>query len=249
MNIDGSFVYITLVFLIAGWVKGVVGMGLPTVAMGALGLVMQPVQAATPLVAPSMVTNVWQFVAGPGKKAIAIRLASMMLCVCLGTAIGIHFLTSGSSRWPSMALGAVLALYGLLTLFLPHFVVPSRAEHVLSPAVGMVTGILTGATGVFVVPAVPYLSALGLNKDELVQALGSSFTVSTIALAFGLGFKSSFSTSSFLASLFAVIPALFGMFIGQHTRNRINPVAFRKWFLVAMCILGSYMVLKGLLTA
>ena len=246
MQLDSSTIFIALVFLCAGWVKGVVGMGLPTLAMGALGLVMAPVQAAALLVVPSMVTNVWQFAAGPGKKAIAMRLASMMLCVCLGTAIGIHFLTSGSSRWPSVALGAVLALYALLALFLPKFAVSSRAEGLLSPAVGVITGILTGATGVFVVPAVPYLSALDLNKDELVQALGFSFTVSTIALAFGLGLKSSFSTSASLASLFAVIPALLGMFLGQHTRNRINPVAFRKWFLVAMFILGSYMVVKGL---
>jgi uncharacterized membrane protein YfcA len=246
MKIDESIIFITVVFLFAGWVKGVVGMGLPTVAMGALGLVMQPVQAAALLVVPSMVTNVWQFVAGPGKKTIAIRLASMMLCVCLGTAIGIHFLTSDSSRWPSVALGAVLAIYALLTLFLPKFVVPSRSEHTLSPIVGIVTGILTGATGVFVVPAVPYLSSLDLNKDELVQALGFSFTVSTIALALGLGIKSSFSSDALFVSFFAVIPALFGMFIGQYTRDRINPVAFRKWFLVAMLILGSYMVLKGL---
>lgn len=246
MHINAPIVFIGAVFLFAGWVKGVVGMGLPTVAMGALGLVMAPVEAAALLVVPSMVTNIWQFVAGPARKAVIIRLANMMMCVCLGTALGIHFLTSGSSRWPSVALGAVLALYALLALFLPKFIVPSRSERALSPVVGAITGVLTGATGVFVVPAVPYLSALGFAKDELVQALGLSFTVSTIALAFGLGFKSSYSLGALLCSLLAVVPALLGMFIGQHTRDRIDPVAFRKWFLISMLMLGSYMVIKGL---
>lgn len=170
-----------------------------------------------------------------------------MLCLCLGVAIGIHFLTSGSSRWPTVALGAVLALYSLPALFMPKWVVPPRLERMLSPAAGLVTGILTGATGIFVVPAVPYLSALGFNKDELVQALGLSFTVSTIALALGLGMKSSFPAHAMLTSLLALVPALLGMAIGQRTRNRINPQTFRTWFLVSMFLLGLYMVLKGLL--
>jgi len=241
-----ELVLIAAVFLLAGWVKGVVGMGLPTVAMGALGLVMSPVQAAALLVVPSLVTNVWQFVAWPSKQAVMRRFASMMLLVCLGTAIGIQFLTSGSSRWPSLALGSVLALYAVIALFLPKFSVSQKAELRLSPIVGGVTGILAGATGVFVVPAVPYLSALGLTKDELIQALGLSFTVSTVALAVALGASGSFSSGILVASAGAVVPALVGMFIGQHTRNRIEPAAFRKWFLVSMLFVGGYMAVRSL---
>ncbi|HEY0438739.1 MAG TPA: sulfite exporter TauE/SafE family protein, partial [Xanthobacteraceae bacterium] len=48
-------------FVLAGLVKGVIGMGLPTVAMGLLGLAMPPAQAAALLLIPSFVTNVWQF--------------------------------------------------------------------------------------------------------------------------------------------------------------------------------------------
>jgi uncharacterized membrane protein YfcA len=248
MHTPESIALVVAVFLLAGWVKGVVGMGLPTVAMGALGLVMAPVQAAALLVVPSLVTNVWQFATGPSKRVIARRLATMMIFVCLGTALGIQFLTSGSSRWPSVALGAVLAVYALVGLFLPRLGVAPSSERHLSPVVGGITGILSGATGVFVVPAVPYLSALRLDKDELVQALGLSFTVSTVALAVALGSSGSYPTSIFLASLAAVVPALIGMFAGQHMRDRIEPVAFRKWFFVAMLAVGGYMVARGLVT-
>ncbi len=223
-------------------------MGLPTVAMGALGLVMAPVQAAALLVVPSLVTNVWQFIAGPSKRAVFRRFASMMLLVCLGTAVGIQFLTSGSSRWPSLALGSVLALYAAIALLLPKFRVSQTSELRLSPIIGGVTGVLAGATGVFVVPAVPYLSALGLTKDELVQALGLSFTVSTLALAVALGASGSFSPTVLAASTGAVVPALVGMFIGQRTRNRIEPAAFRKWFLVSMFFVGAYMIIRSLVT-
>ena len=243
-----ELILIAAIFLLAGWVKGVVGLGLATVAMGALGLVMPPVQAAALLVVPSLVTNVWQFVAGPSKLVVIRRFASMMLLVCLGTAVGIRFLTSGSSRWPSFALGSVLVLYAVIALFLPSFSVSQKAERRLSPMVGGITGILVGATGVFVVPAVPYLSALGLTKDELIQALGLSFTVSTVALAVALGASGSFSSGILVASAGAVVPALAGMFIGQYTRNRIEPAAFRKWFLVSMILVGGYMAVRSLVT-
>ena len=97
-----SIALIACIFLLAGWVKGVVGMGLPTVAMGALGLVMQPVQAAALLVVPSLVTNVWQYLAGPALRGIARRLATMLLLVCVGTAVEYSILTSG---------GFTLAIY------------------------------------------------------------------------------------------------------------------------------------------
>ena len=241
-----SLILVALVFVVAGWVKGVVGLGLPTVAMGALGLVMPPVQAAALLVLPSLVTNVWQLLAGPSLKGILRRLALVMVFICLGTGLGIGFMTQGSSRWPSLLLGIVLAVYGVIGLFAPRLDVSQRHETWLGPLVG-------GATGVFVVPAVPYLSALGLSKDELVQALGLSFTVSslsftvsTVALAGGLLAAGSFHVESALRSLAAVLPALLGMFLGQALRSRLDPVAFRRWFFWAMILVGVYMAVRAL---
>jgi uncharacterized membrane protein YfcA len=241
-----SLAYVAAVFVLAGWIKGVVGMGLPTVVIGVLGLAMAPVHAAALLVVPSLVTNVWQFAAGPARWPIARRLASMMVCICLGTAIGIRFLTSGSSRWPSVALGAVLSVYALIALLLPRLAVPAKSEPRLAPLVGAATGVLTGATGVFAVPAVPYLSALGLSRDELVQALGLSFTVCTVALAVALGSSGHYPPATLLASTAAVVPTVVGMLIGQRTRGRIDPIAFRRWFFVAMLLVGVYMVARGL---
>ncbi len=241
-----ALVLVAAIFLIAGWVKGVVGMGLPTVAMGALSLSMPPAQAAALLVVPSLVTNVWQLIAGPSAEQVVRRLAVMMLCICAGTAAGIQFLTGANSRWPSLALGVVLAIYALVGLFLPRFSVPLRHERLLGPVVGGLTGVLTGATGIFAVPAVPYLSALGLSKDELIQALGLSFTVSTVALAIGLGAAGAFTRELAFGSAAAVAPALAGMYFGQIVRDKLNPLAFRRWFFVSMLAVGLYMAIRVL---
>lgn len=235
-------VLVSLTFVAAGFVKGVVGLGLPTVAMGLLGLVMTPAAAAALLIVPSLVTNVWQFLTGGRVMAIVRRLATMMLALVIGTWLSIGVLTGKSSSLASGALGAVLALYAVVGLTAPHFTVPARAERWLSPLIGLATGLIAGATGLFAIPAVPYLSALGLAKDELIQALGLSFTVATLALAAALAWSGKYQWVSAASSLLAIIPALLGMFIGQRVRDKLEPDVFRHWFFVGMGALGLFML-------
>jgi uncharacterized protein len=90
---------IALTFFLAGVVKGVTGMGLPTLAMAVLGAIMSPVAAAGLLIFPSFFTNVWQLVAGPSFAALSRRLWFMMLGIVLGTLAGSSILASGHTRW------------------------------------------------------------------------------------------------------------------------------------------------------
>ncbi len=236
--------WVSLTFIAAGLIKGVVGMGLPTVAMGVLSLVMPPPAAAAMLVVPSLVTNVWQLLAGPAFGALLRRLATMMVAIFAGTLLGIGVLTGKSASLAGATLGAVLALYGVVGLAAPHFTVPVKAERWLSPLIGLVTGLVTGATGVFVIPAVPYVSSLGLAKEDLIQALGLSFTVSTIALACALSLSGQFKLAAASSSLLAVAPALAGMFVGQRVRTKLRPEMFRRWFFVGLILLGAYMFVR-----
>lgn len=235
------------VFLLAGLVKGVIGLGLPTVAMGLLGLVMPPAQAAALLVVPSLVTNLWQLLAGPGVGALTRRLWPMLLGVCGGTRAGSGVLVGGAAGRATAALGAALVLYALTGLLRLRVRVPARAERWAGPLVGAATGLVTGATGVFVVPAVPYLGALGLGRDELVQALGLSFTVSTLALAAGLAAGGALPLHAAGASLVALAPALAGMALGGWLRGRARPETFRRLFFAGLLVLGGELLARGLL--
>lgn len=238
---------VTLTFLAAGFVKGAIGMGLPTVAMGLLGAVMPPVAAASLLIVPSFVTNVWQLAAGPSFAALVRRLWPMMLGILAGTVAGAGLLTGASAGRATVALGVTLAAYALVGLTPLRLSVRRSAEPWLSPLIGLATGLVTGATGVFVIPAVPYLQALGLGKDDLVQALGLSFTVSTIALALGLAQGGAFEPTVAWASLLALAPALAGMAAGQWLRQRISQAAFRLCFFIGLLGLGLHLALRPLL--
>lgn len=236
-----------LVFFFAGTVKGITGMGLPTVSMALLGAIMPPVTAAGLLIIPSFVTNVWQLVTGPNFSALAVRLWLMMAGVTVGTVAGSWMLTSDTSGWTTMGLGLALMVYSAFTLFARQLSVPKRLEGKLSPWIGLSTGLVTGGTGVFVIPAVPYLQALGLDKDDLIQALGLSFTVSTIALALGLAGGGAFRLENAAASLLAIAPALAGMGLGQAVRVRVSAATFRRWFLICLFLLGVQLLIRPFL--
>ncbi len=237
---------ITGTFLFAGLVKGVVGLGLPTVAMGLLGLAMPPVEAAALLLVPSLVTNVWQLLAGPRFGALLRRLWPMMLGVVAGTLAGSGIIAGAAASAATAFLGAALALYGVVGLTNPRLRVPPRSEPWAGPLVGAATGLMTGATGVFVIPAVPYLGSLGLERDDLVQALGLSFTVSTFALAGGLALHGALPLAATGASVFALVPALAGMSLGGRLRARVRPQTFRLCFFVGLLALGGELLWRGL---
>lgn len=242
---DFSILLVVATFFAAGIIKGVTGMGLPTVAMGVLGALISPISAASLLIVPSFVTNVWQLVAGPSLGALVRRLWPMMLAIVVGTILGSSLLAGGDTSKTTGALGAALVVYSVYTLVARQLRVAVRLQPLLSPLVGGVTGLVTGSTGVFVIPAVPYLQAIGLEKDELVQALGLSFTVSTIALAAGLAWRGALQLDHLALSALAIVPALVGMWVGQNLRGRIGPRIFSRGFLVAMLLLGTEMASRA----
>jgi uncharacterized membrane protein YfcA len=242
----GVWILIGGTFLLAGLVKGMIGMGLPTVAMGLLALPLPPAEAAALLVVPSLVTNVWQLLAGPRFGALARRLRPMMAGVLVGTVAGAGVLASDRTGTASIGLGIALALYAVVGLAGLKMAIATRHEGWLGPTVGVITGLVTGATGVFVIPAVPYLQAIGLERDELIQALGLSFSVSTVALALGLLRVDAWHAGSIWLSLLALVPALLGMQAGQMLRQRIAAPKFRRVFFAGLLLLGVYLVIERL---
>ncbi len=243
--LDGNFILVAAVFALAGFVKGAIGLGLPTIAMGLLAIVMPPVEAAAILILPSLLTNIWQMVAGPSIWSIIRRLWPMMGGVCVGTWLGMGLMTGAYARYGTAFLGAALALYALSGLVSIRLALSRDREVIVGPLTGAVTGIITAATGVFVIPAVPYLQAIGLEKEDLVQALGLSFTVSTIALAVNVGVAGGFNVSNAGVTVAALAAACAGMWVGQTLRRKLPSAVFRRWFFIGLLLLGIYLVARS----
>lgn len=240
--IDSLLALIAIVFTIAGFVKGVIGLGLPTVAIGLLAVAMTPVQALTIVIIPAIVTNIWQTFAGPYLPDIVRRLWPLMI----GTVIGIwacgDLMIGPYARYGSAVLGVLLIVYSTISLRKVQFTVPPSREKAVGGAVGLVTGAVAAATGVQVIPSMPYMQSIGMEKNELVQALGVFFTTATLAQAFNLTSAGLLNASTALPGVIAMVAAFTGMFVGQAVRTRMEAETFRKWFLIALLLLGLYLI-------
>jgi uncharacterized protein len=239
-------VFIAAVFLLGGGIKGVLGLGLPTVAMGLLSIVMTPVQAAGILVIPALATNIWQIAVGPALLALLRRFALMIVATVIGTFATVEFLTR-SSPSTTGALGAVLAAYGIYGLFGRKLEIRPFAERWLSPLVGFGTGLLNGATGVFVIPTAPYLTFLRLNKEELVQIVGINSLACPLALAAALLLHGQLRIEVAGSWIVALVFSLAGMYVGQIVRRRTDEQAFRRAFFIGLLALGAYMCFRAML--
>lgn len=232
------------VFALAGMIKGTIGLGLPAVAMGLLTLFISPFQAATLLIVPSMVTNIWQLFAEGHVLRLVRRFWSLLIGIIVGSIWSV-FPTLGHGEFQSEALlGGMLTLYGLYGLFAKNMPNLAPYEKYLSPVIGYLGGALTVATGVIVIPVVPFLQSLHLKRDDLVQSLGLAFTVSTLCLAVFLQQnRIEAMPFDYKMALIALFPALVGMWLGTKIRYRIPEQKFRKVFFCGLVIFGGYMVL------
>jgi uncharacterized membrane protein YfcA len=240
----GTEIFIALAFVFAGFFKGAVGIGLPTVVVGLASIVMPPSQAAQLMVIPALATNIWQMAAGPALLPLIRRFAWMFVAVFVGTFATIRFMTDSAAT--TAALGAVLAAYGAYGLWGRRFQVQRETERWLGPVIGLLTGMLCGATGVFVIPTVPYLTSLRMESEELVQAIGLHAFICPLALGLAIASRGQYPGAVAGASFLALFPALAGMWVGMRVRRRLPAATFMRWFFAALIALGGYTMLRAL---
>ena len=242
----GELILIGLTFVLAGAVKGVIGLGLPTVSLALLTVTLGLHNAMALLLVPSFATNLWQAAVGGGAREILARAWPFFLTATATVWLGAQALTRIEVTWLSALMGLLLAVYAAISLTRPAVSVPRHWEPWAGPLVGTVNGTLAGMTGSFVVPGVLYLQALGLPRDRLVQAMGLLFAASTLMLAIALGDARLLNAELGLTSAVAVVPAVLGMVLGQRLRQRLSEAVFRRVFFIALLVLGIVIVVRSL---
>lgn len=240
-----TLIVIGSVFLVAGIVKGVVGLGLPTISLGLLAAIIDLPTAMGLLLIPTFVTNLWQAISGGQVIRLLVRLWPFLVSATAAIWLGALGLAHINEVRASFMLGVLLVAYGAISLAGFQISIGPKMERRVGPAFGLVNGALTGMTGSFVVPGVFYLQALGLPRDRLVQAMGLLFTLSTIGLAFAL-YGNGFMTSQLnFISAIAVFPAIGGMVLGRQIRGYFSETGFRKLLFFSLVGLGIFIAMQA----
>ena len=236
------FALVALTFLLAGTVKGIIGMALPTVSLGILAATLDLKEAIVLMLVPSFVTNVWQAIIGGHFVSLLRRFWSLLATMGVGIWFATEALKIQDTSVLKGVLGVTLIIYGTFNLVKPVMPPVHRYENRLSPLIGLATGALAGLSGSTVLPVVPYLQALKLARDEFVQAMGICFSVAALSLGLALQSKQLLPVSLGFLSTIGVLPALVGMIIGQSIRKRLSEYRFKQVFFISVIILGGYIV-------
>lgn len=235
------------VFFLAGLMKGMVGMGLPLVVVGMLTAIIGLQQAMALLLVPALLTNIWQSLAGGNTSRLIRRFWTLFVPTMVFTLPGTMALARVNVSYLTGLLGVMLIVFSTLNLTRFQFHVSRQWERRLNPLMGVASGLLAGMTGAFTVPGVAYLQSTGLRRDELIQAMGMLFTLSTIGLSLSLGSQNLLTANLGLASLGALLPTVAGVYVGTRVRRLTSEESFRLVFLIALALLGGYIVARSAL--
>ncbi|MFC2990984.1 sulfite exporter TauE/SafE family protein [Halomonas tibetensis] len=242
----GLLVMVALTFLLAGIVKGVIGMGMPTVSLALLTATVGLQPAMALLLVPTVVTNIWQALVGGQLLAIIRRLWPFLLASIVTVWPGVMVLARVDARWLAMLLGILIITYALTNLLLARLVLTVRHERRAGVMSGLANGLLTGMTGSSVFPGVAYLQSLGLPKESLVQSMGILFTLATLSLGLAMGGEQLLTAPLLGLSAAALVPALLGMQLGRLLRLRLSDVVFRRLFFLGLLAMGVYLLVRSL---
>jgi uncharacterized membrane protein YfcA len=228
------------VFLLAGTVKGLVGLGLPTITIALTSLVLPLPEAMALIALPTVVTNIWQAAVGGRFWVILRRQWPLILPLVVVLYLTMWLVGQKGPNWAFLVLAAVLIVYSGLGLMRIRLHIHADLEKPLAPVIGAVSGFVAGVVGVPVVPLMPYLQGLDVKPAELVQTLGvvlcaTSLTLTVSLLHFGL-----LDGPRAVVSAAAVVPALGGMWFGQQVRLRLSIEQFRLAVFWALLLTGLY---------
>ena len=236
-----QIVVIAVAFIVAGFAKGAIGMGMPPIAIGLLSVALPLESAIAVMVLPTMFTNIWQAIYGGGFVVLLRRFAPMafaaMAAIVLAAAMFGHLGSPRAAAW----VGVILVLYSLLALTPWRPRVPRWVEWWANPLVGVASGLVAGMTGVAAVPFLPYMQSLEMDRHELVQALGIMFLFIIGMLAVVLAWQGAYHLTNLSSSVAAIAPTMVGVWLGQHARRRLSPETFRKAFIFGMFAVGLHM--------
>ena len=230
---------------LAGIVKGLLGAGLPLVAVPLMSLAIPSTKAIALMAVPVLVSNLWQAAEGGiGRRALR-RFAPLLVPLVLATLLTVR-VTVGLPADTLKTLVAVALLSSVaLMAFHPKLEIAPSAERRWSVGVGLISGVLGGVSSLMGPLVITYLVALGLSREQFVGSISVIYLAAALPLYGGMIFFGVLGLPEFVLSVLALAPMFAGMAIGRRLRQRTSEAAFRRILLGFLTLLAVLLLLKS----
>jgi uncharacterized protein len=232
--------------IVAGLLKGTIGVGMPIVALPLLSLFIDIKSATMLLSMPLIFSNLPQALEGGKTGRCLTQLAPVFLGMIPGLFLGVRVLLALDANVARIIAGLVLMAVAGVTLLAPKLQIQSRWVLPAGIAFGFFGGIM-GGTAAMAGPLVfIFLLAKGLRGVAFTKEASLYLVFSSGLLAILLTASREFGWLDVAVSTAATLPVVIGMYAGRHMRDKIAPETFRKLVLVAVIAAAAALLRHGL---
>lgn len=243
-----NIILVAVAFFVAGTSKGVLGVGIPLIAVPALSGVMHPATTLAVLALPIVLANLWQAFEGRRFGHTFRRFWPAIPAIIVGGLIGAQFITTIDPKSAQLALGIIVLCYATSQLFsLQVPAPPPRLEKYWTSVIGLISGVLGGFAAYFGPPVIMYLLALKVTKEEFIGCAGMLYLIGIVPVFGTLVYKGVLGIPEFTLSMIGAVLILAAMFFGSWLRDRISQQVFRKALLIILIAMAINMLRRGLL--
>lgn len=234
-------------FVFASFLKGLTGLGFSTLCLGILAVFMD-LKLAIPLVfLPSLASNIMVMVEAGHFFESLKRFWLLYLSALPGLALGIWFLGASTNEAPRAILGAVMLLYGTWGLTGRLLRLSREKERLFVLPVGLLSGVVNGTTGSQIMPIMPFLLSLKIDRNLFVQAINCSFTINTLFMIIGLSSLGLVTRPLLYLSAGGILPVAIGVFLGGQVRKKVTEDTYRRMVLIMLIGLGINLLVRPFL--
>ncbi len=229
---------------VGGLIKGVLGVGLPLVAVPLLSLILPNSMAMGLLVVPVLLSNLIQAVQG-GRLPFALRrFWPLILAQLLATLLAVYFSQSWSTRAINGFMAVTVILAVLSMVMQPRGEIAPRHQVWLAPLVGAMSGALGGVSSLSGPMIITYLMALRLPREEFVGSISMIYLLGSAPMYLAMLWWGRFGWSEVGGSVLAMVPVYVGLSVGNHLRSRLSELVFRRLMLVFLTLLAVLLCFK-----
>lgn len=246
LDLTPTLLVATCAFLLAGSLKGLTGIGLPTAAIALMTLFLDPRTAIALVLFPMVGSNAWQIYRSGHLARTARTYATMAIVLLLGVGLTAFATQDVPDRGLLAALGIVILIFvgvswkGLVPAL------PLRHDRSAQIGFGLVAGIIGGMTAGWGAPLAMYLSTKRVDKDEFVRASGFLIFVGSLPLCYAY-IKIGFMTGPLAGvSTAMIVPTLLGFTFGEMLRRRLSGDGFRNAILIFFVFLGLNLIRRAI---
>lgn len=231
-------------FLLGGFVKGALGVGLPLVAVPLLSLGMPPQVAIAWLVVPVLVSNAWQAVEGGAVRPTLKRFSGLLVAQAVATIATVQWTLSLDTRQLNAMVAFAVLLAVVLMVWQPRLDVSARREHACGVGVGLLSGMLGGVSSLTGPVIITYLMALRLGRDAFVRSVSVIYLLGALPLYGAMVAVGHIGWRELALSASGLVPMAAGLLTGKALRQRLDDRWFRRVLLAFLVVLAVLLLLK-----